>query len=712
MVRVRHAALILLVCSFIGSAAVAQDRFEQLPGHEQYRRLAQIRGQLARGGTIARVVWRDEGVQFARGGDVLRYDFTTGDLARVEPDDVWTVEAPERRIAAAGGPARRVARGRQATEEPSPDGRWTAVYRRFNVELRPTDENPGAENVAVTTEGNEEIKFGTASWVYGEELNQNTAMWWSPDSSLLAYYEFDDRGVQPYYLTPGFAEVQNRLYTEFYPKAGAKNPIAKLRVYHLESKREVVIDVGDDAEQYLYNIRFAPQGNILLFNRTNRHQNKLEVMRVDVETGATRAIITEEQETWQANSPEMRFLADGHRFLWASERTGYKHYELWDLDGRRHTVLTEGEYPTGSIVELNEADDWLYFTGFSAAVPISAQLHRVRLDGSMHERLTDGKHHYSGFSISPDHRFITAQGEGVSTPPSSYLFDIAAGRRVALAEDDGARLRESGVTPAELFTFKADDGATDLYGVLFFPSDFDPAKTYPLLIDVYGGPLSQAVHNRFGPVYPQTEFGFLVARIDNRGTRGRGKAFEGATYLRLGEVDLKDQADGVRFLAQRPYVDGSRVGITGHSYGGYMAALAVMKHPDVFHVAVAGAPVTDWRHYDTIYTERFLRTPQENREGYVNGSCMTYVNQFRGKLLLLHGMVDDNVHPSNTLMLAHALQNARKPFDMMLYPNAGHGISSPSHQPLRWEYLYDHLIAKDGAPAPSISAGASVEPGE
>src|SRR5690606_25678169 len=226
----------------------------------------------------------------------------------------------------------------------------------------------------------------------------------------------------------------------------------------------------------------------------------------------------------------------------------------------------------------------------------------------------------------------------------------------------------------ELFTFKADDGVTAIYGILYKPADFDPSRKYPLVIDVYGGPFSHGILARFSPAHHGCPHGFLVAKIDNRGTRHRGTAFEAAAYMKLGEVDLKDQVDGVRHLVQRPYVDADRVGIYGHSYGGYMAALAILKYPDVFHVAVAGAPVTDWRNYDSIYTERFMRMPEENPEGYDAGSCLTYAGQLKGKLLLLHGMLDDNVHPSNTFQLMDALQKAGKPFDVMLYPNAGHGL--------------------------------------
>lgn len=699
-VRLLTALLSLL---FVIAPIAAQDRFEKLPGYERYDTMRRNMRSLVSGGSVSQVIWREDGVQFRSGGEVQRYLFATGETITVPAEDQWKNEE-----AAPSGPrrpTRRAPRGRQLTEEPSPDGKWNAKYVNYNLELHPTDDNPDAKLVRVTTEGNENIKFATASWVYGEELDQNTAMWWSPDSTMIAFYEFDERGVKPYYLTPGFTDVENRLYVEHYPKAGAKNPIARVRLYHLASGKTVSIDVGDDEEQYIYDIEFSPNSDLLIFHRTNRRQNKLELCAADPATGDSRVIITETQDTWQENSPDRRWLADGKRFLWGSERTGWKHFEVWDTSGKRHAVLSEGSYPSGSLVEVDEDSGWVYFTAFSSDVKISQQLHRARLDGSKHEILTGDDLHYSDFDISPNDDFFIAQAESYRNPPVTYLFDMKQNRLALLADSDASKMTELGVTPAELFTFKADDGTTDLYGIVYFPSNFDSSKTYPLVIDVYGGPLSQGVRNTFSPVNPYTEFGFIVAKIDNRGTRGRGKAFEGATYLKLGEVDLKDQADGVRHLAQRAYIDGSRVGITGHSYGGYMAALGVMKHPEVFHVGVAGAPVTDWRNYDTIYTERFMWIPQENKEGYDNGACVTFVDRFTGKLLLLHGMVDDNVHPSNSFQVMHALQQARKPFDVMFYPNSGHGIGSPSFNPLKWEYLYDHLIgAHEPVKASPVSA--------
>jgi dipeptidyl-peptidase-4 len=701
MTKIRRAAVgviagVTIVAAFAAGVAEAQNRFEQLPGFDRFREAQGWMGRAGADGRAGGVTWIDATqlrYRNAAGWHVL--DLSTGTVTDLTDEEAEAAQQDGN--ANRGGNRRngeRVARGRQATIAESPDEKWIAQHRDWNLVIV---NNESKAEFNVTNDGTATHKYATGSWVYGEELNQNTAMWWSPDSKRVAFYEFDEANVVRFPLMTNLTEVQSTLETEGYPKAGAANPIVGLRVYDLESGTTTAIDLGTDANQYVYNVRWTPDGSELLFNRTNRHQSVLDVMAANPANGATRIILTETQETWQDNSPAMRFLADGRRFIWETERTGWRHYELRTLDGSLLNPLTSGAFPCAGIVQLDEDAGWLYVTATSAANPLDVQLHRVRLDGREWTRLTPGDGHYTSFSIAPDHCHFVATSEAMNRAPVTRVFDVSGRAIATLAEADVSGLPAH--TPPELFTFKADDGVTDLYGVLCFPTDFDPAKNYPLLVDVYGGPQSRAVQNRFTVGDPWCEFGFLTVRIDNRGTTGRGKTFESAGYLRLGSVDLKDQADGVRFLAQRPYVDASRVGIHGHSYGGYMAALAVLKHPDVFHVAVAGAPVTDWRHYDTIYTERYMRTPQENPEGYDAGSCITFAKQLVGKLLILHGAVDDNVHPNNTWQLIDEFHKERLPFQLMMYPRSGHGIGGPSVMPLKWEFLWDHLIGAPGASA-------------
>ena len=677
------------IAVFLTSSTFAQSDllFEQIPGYENYRKVISQRRDFASVGRVSDTSWSADGkfLSYTAGGKklVLNLENFAVEATSEKPGAAPRPDRPNRRT---GTP---VARAMQRTVEPSPDGKWNAVYRDGNVWIEPIADD--GEKIQVTTDGTERIRFGTCCWVYGEELDQKEAMWWSPDNRKLVYYKVDETGMKDYYLTLDNAAMYTTLQAVRYPKAGDDNPRINLWVYDLDSKKSQQIEFDGDPTQYLFNVRFTPKGNEVLVNRTNRRQDVLDVLAVDVTTLKVRAVVTERQETWQENSPIMRFLADGERFVWGTEANGWRHFQLRHLDGRLLNLLSEvHEYPCDKIELIDEADGLFYYSAFSDENPYNSQLHRVRLDGTDHRRLTSFSLNHTSYDIAPNHKFVMSTRERFDIPPSTAVYDDN-GRQVAvLTEGTDEAASGAGFAPTEMFSFTANDGKTQIYGTLSKPSNFDPSKKYPLLIDVYGGPQSQGLSNRYSPANPVCEMGYVVAKIGNRGTVGRGKAFECATYLYLGDRDMADQADGVKYLRQRPYIDGDRVGIYGHSYGGYMSALALVKYPDVFHVAVSGAPVTDWKNYDTIYTERYMRTPEENPDGYKNGSCMPHAGKLAGKLLIVHGLIDDNVHPSNTWQLAKAFHTANKRFDMMIYSEFQHGIGS-TYESLKWEYFYRHL---------------------
>lgn len=654
--------------------------------------------QAAGNGRITRIEWSEDGrfLCYTHKGKRCRFDLkerraeVTGEEVK-GPDSERRESASrtiERRDSGVGtGRIPPPKRGFQYMTEPSPDGKWNAHCRDWNVVLENCETG---ETIQVTTEGHRKFRYGTANWVYGEELKVRHGMWWSPDSKKLIFYEFDERPVKDFYLTTNLTEINTDLLVEGYTKAGAPNPKVSLILYDLQASRLTPVDTGDE-DQYLYNMRFTPDGSEMLYNRTDRRQRRLDVMALDLETGKTRVVVTEVQKTWQENSPMMRFLRDGRRFIWESETTGWRQYELRHLNGSPICVLTRGEYPASGIVQVDEDREWLYYTAASDEHPLCEQLHRMRLDGTGQKRLTRLPFHHSSFNLSPDGNFFTVQYENVETPPSTALYSTEGELVSVLAE--GPPVEKS---LSELFSFKANDGVTDLYGILHKPEDFDPQKKYPLIVSVYGGPESRVVRNTYQRGSRYTQQGFLVAQIDNRGTEGRGKAFKDAVYGRLGDVDIQDQADGVRALRQRPYVDGDRVGIVGSSYGGYLAALGVLKHPDVFHAAVVRSAVTDWLHYDSIYTERYMNLPQDNPEGYRRSSCMTYADQSRGKMLILHGMVDDNVHPNNVWQLIDALDRAGKKYESRFFPRAGHGTGGLDTQ---MDFFQRHLMPAHDADA-------------
>jgi len=690
--------------SHASSARSVDGTADALPGLEQQRLVRSRMRRFGAGGVVGEVRFDAEGerVFFRRGREWFAVPWDGGEAEPTDESEI-PVAATERESSRASG--RRAPRGRQASREPSPDGRLVAEHRDHDVWITDPD---GGNPRPVTTDGTPEIRYGRASWVYGEELDQDTAMWWSPDARHLAFYRFDDSGVPKYHLVRGLTDLRTEVMSEHYPKAGDPNPVAGLQVHDLSSGRIVEVDVGEEPDRYIYNVAFSPDGTELLFFRLNRRQDRLELLAADPESGESRVVLVEEQPCWQDHLPEMRFLRGGRRFIWESERSGHAHYELWDLDRGRIAELTRGEFPVESIVDVDEERGVLHFTARCGEHPLDPQLCRVNLDGTGQRMLTPGDRHYSRFRLAPDGTRFTAVGQRLDEPPRTMLFDADGdGEALAtLAEADTSEAEALGVPAPELVELVAADGETPLYASLHFPTTFDPERRWPLLLQVYGGPTVQTVSNRHRAADPDCEFGFVIARIDNRGTPGRGKAFETASYLALGQVDIDDQAAAVRqLLESRPYLDPDRVGIAGWSYGGSMALWGLLRHPDLFAAGVAGAPVTDWRNYDTIYTERYMRLPEENPEGYAASSAVEQADRLEGELLLLHGMVDDNVHPANAWQLASRLQALDKPFEMMFFPDSAHGVASPSMQRLRWSFLQRALEATpDGAPAEADAA--------
>ena len=685
----------IALLGFLPASTRAQDRLRTMPGYEQFQKMSAQMQTAVRSGDL-RATWVENGkaLEYTMDGKRYRYDVATRKASELPPLPAQTSGGRGGRGGGAGAPER----GRQFTSARSPDSTYEAFYRDRNLWMKA----PGGGESAITADGSEKdrIKYGTASWVYGEELDQTTAIWWAPDSRRVAYYRFDEKPVPDYFLQLDQTKLYSTIDTEAYPKAGSPNPVVDIFVYDVTTKRSVKLDVrsGKPFENatvghYVYNVRWTPDGSELLFNRTNRRQNILELTACKPDTGTCRVVIRDEWPTgWVENNPTMTYLKDNKRFIWASERSGFRNYYLYDISGRLITALTNHPFEVANIVRVDENAGVMYYMARSGDNFMKTQLHRVGLDGKNDRRLTDPALNHA-VTLAPDGRHFVDVAQSHDTPPTTRLLD-ANGRLVAeLASSDLTKFEQLGLKKTEMFSYLAADGKTKLFGMISFPSTFDPSKKYPVLIPVYGGPASASntARETFSVPSPTTEYGFIVVNLSSRATPGMGKRALDALYEKLGVTEMDDMAEGIKALASRSYIDPTRVGIYGTSYGGYTAAMMLLRYPDLVSAASSSSPVTDWRHYDTIYTERYMWIPQENEDGYNAGSAMTYVPRLKGRLMLYYGTADNNVHPSNMMQFIQALQRAGKSFDVQVGPDAGHsGLNSQRMM----EFFIENLVMR------------------
>ena len=559
----------------------------------------------------------------------------------------------------------------------SPDGRMVAFVRANNIYM--TDLATGGET-ALTADGGDSVINGTSDWVYEEELDLRDAFRWSPDGRRIAFWRFDQTAIPTFYLLDADS-LYPQLVPVRYPKAGMPNSEVKIGVVDVGTRQTTWVDLGGDKDIYVAAMDFAGSSNEIWLTRLNRHQDRLDLLLADAQRGASRVIMTDRDSAWvDANQP--RWINGGKQFLFVSERDGYDQVYLFNRDGSLLRRVTPGGWDVLQVYGVDEKKQVLYCGG-AIDGPLGRPLVRIGLDGKGLARISTepGTH---GIEFAPTFQLYVDTYSRSGIPPVQTL-RRADGRLVRTLADNAAlaaKVTALGLVRPEFITLKTPDGV-ELNAWIIKPKGFDPSRRYPLLMNVYGGPGSQTVTDSWGGanyLWHQmlARDGYLVASVDNRGTGGRGARFMKLTYLHLGRYESADQIASARWFAAQPYVDPDRIGIWGWSYGGYMSSLSMFRGGGVFKAALAVAPVTDWRFYDTIYTERYMRTPQENPAGYGEGAPLAYADSLKGHYLLVHGTGDDNVHFQNSVRLVERLEAANKQFDMRIYPNKTHSIAGGS----------------------------------
>ncbi|MFT4660326.1 MAG: dipeptidyl-peptidase-4 [Patiriisocius sp.] len=561
----------------------------------------------------------------------------------------------------------------------SPDGSKIAFVKDNNIFCK---DLVSKVVLQVTYDGEvNKIINGATDWVYEEEFGFHNGLSWSANGDFIAYYKFEESEVPEFNMAYYRKELYPLQYKFKYPKAGEKNSLVNIYIYNTKNRHSQKVNLDMTAEDYIPRVKWTADDNTLCIMKMNRHQNHLQFL--NAKAGFTKAmsieaneIYSEKSETFIDINDNLIFLEDGMRFLWNSKKDGYNHIYMYDFNGKE-IQLTKGAWDVIEFIGYDKNTKRIFFTS-SEKGAIERQVYAVNLKGK--KTILIDKPGTSDPVFSEGYKYFINYHSDANTPYHITLHDNKGKLVRTLVDNDALKetIKDYNFQPKTFFDFK-NDGGTSLNGWIIKPPNFDENKKYPVLLAIYGGPGSNTVLNNYGGNnfywhQMMAQKGYLIVSVDPRGTMNRGKAFEHSTYLQLGKLETEDMISTAKYLGDLSYVDENRIGIQGWSYGGYLSSLCMTKGADYFKAGVAVAPVTNWRYYDSIYTERFMRTPQENASGYDDNSPINHVEKLKGAYLLVHGSGDDNVHHQNSMEMITALVKENKEFDLMIYPDKNHGI--------------------------------------
>lgn len=568
----------------------------------------------------------------------------------------------------------------EQVQEPtfSPDGKKIAYAKGNNLFIY---DIASLSNTQITSDGNKNsIINGITDWVYEEEFAFVRAFDWSKDSKKIAFIRFDESQVPEFSMSIFKKDLYPKTETFKYPKAGEKNSLVSLHLYDVNAKSIKKVDLSQYNDFYIPRIKWTNDANVLSAKILNRHQDNLDLLFVDGTTAATKVVLNEKEKSYIdfIDTDNLTFIKD-NSFIWTSEKDGFNHIYLYDKTGKLKNQVTKGNWEVTSYYGFDEKTKTVFYQSTESG-SINRAVYKISLDGKNKVKLSQ-QVGTNAATFSPDFKYFI-NSLSTSTQPTIYtLNDWKTGKQIQVIENNEAlatKLKGYDLPQKEFFVLKTEKG-NELNAWIIKPTDFDINKKYPVFMFQYSGPGSQQVDNKWNTANDYwfmmlAQQGYIVACVDGRGTGFKGAYFKKVTYKQLGKYEVEDQIDAAKVIGNYSYVDKSRIGIWGWSYGGFMSSNCILKGNDVFKMAIAVAPVTNWRFYDSVYTERYMQTPQENPNGYDDNSPINFVDKLKGKYLLIHGSADDNVHVQNSMQMMEALIQANKQFDSQIYPDKNHGI--------------------------------------